>query len=1200
MSDRFGNIPIQQPESSRPAPKPPKNPAKVKAVKKSPKAARPFNKIWGLAVGLLIIFTCYSAIGFWGVPYFVKKILPARFHEKTGMTLEPSTVSFNPFTFLFETGALRVLSETGTPIIALDSTLANVAPVAVLRRNLVCTKVSVNKLDLNISRNLDGGYNFKTLLGAEKDNNILTLFDFSNLPFFFSFNNISITNSKITFNDVPTGKIHTVEQIQLELPTLANIPFQTDQYLPPYFSAIINGSPIELTGQARLGTTDRASEGTKLALDIHDLDLTNYTDYFPVSLPMDVKKGKANGKVTLFFNPQNKTGDKLSIDFQLQLSETELIKHNQSLGIEIPAAQVNGSLQPVSKTLHLTEITLKEPIVSSFGQSFLDNVTQPAKEDEQGKTPATAQDAQYTLIIDLLLVDKGTVRKFSEKSSQLPSSTWNAIQLAIKNYHSAPGNITGQNDGIFSLTGEKDGSPAYFSWQGTFSSSKSLTGSLTLIKMDADDILKTSAQANKSLELKGSTDLKGQLIFYVKEGAPFLLKYKLLDAELAIENFAILDKKQTLLAAPFVKFAPLSFEDGEINLGNAQVQKGTAQFSYNQIPTLIAEINWRKYRLKGVDFAGQATFTPEQKSGQPLVLTDVSLKANELDGTRQAPNNFSVSAKMPTNGIVKAQGTVALAPFSLALKTGFHGLPAKKVMPFFSSLPSLNSLEGNLSGKGQFQLPGKSFVGELELTDVSGKLSQSAPFSWQKSILHNVNYTAEPFHFGITSASIEQGRFSWEITKNDNGPMQYLSGFINNFVPENKRQLNKQPSDKQKISISPVDIQEISFTNSTINIQDQRLTPAWNTVVHGFTGTIKDIHTSAAAGTSAFSFSGKLDESPFTLGGEFDPFARQENGKFHFSLKNFPVASFHKQLASKTDIDTSNGTMELTLDCRWQNQQYSSTGTLRLNNLEATTDTSVSALPLALLSGAGDTIRLPFNVLRTAPVGQTSLVDELLTSFQTQIVKGSVSPLLLAQGDFTDLIGNEFIEFQPGTIILSGTGTKTLTRYVSLLHNHPRVGLVLSGGFDQSIDREAMRKSLTKTEQQRVEKINEKLFQKWQEEKALFEKSVQQQQQKISGPNAQIAEQDIPPRILAGFKPVSPEPIVIDQTMLLGLAQQRIHTVFQYLTAQLTEQQGRISIISADTRKNGFEEPVNGVFISLKAISAVNKENDLPAALEND
>ncbi|MCP4339284.1 MAG: DUF748 domain-containing protein, partial [Desulfobulbaceae bacterium] len=998
MSDHFGNIPIQSPESSTPKKKHPRKVGR-KPAKTTPKGKKPsLIKAWTVLAIAVVIIACYSTLGFWGVPYYISNIFPEKFLKKTGMVLEPTTVTFNPFTFRFKMGAIRILSESGTPILSLHSLHADVAPVAVLQQDLVCNTVTINNFDLNIARELDGSYNFQQIFGEKKDNNPFEILSISDLPFLFSLNNISLVNGKIKFNDIPAGKIHTVEEIRLTLPSFSNIPFQTDQYLRPHFSAIVNGSPIELTGQApvtKLGTLGKSGESvddnqtTKLSLDIHGHDLTIYSGYLPFSLPMKFKKGTADGKLDFLFESQTTNKDKLSIVFELQISGAELTKKDETIIAVIPTARLNGSLQPISRTLHFDEIAIKEPSISSFGKSRQGNITEPnitepIKKDKKPTDPNSDKATPYSLSIDQLLIDNGVVRFFPEKKSRKSTSTWGALQLSVKNYRSATGDIKNNNSGSFSLSGEKNGSPTNFSWQGTFSSTDKLTGSLVLEKIDSNKLLETF-DSNHPFKLKGIADLKGQLILYSQKARSSSFVYKLVDTELSIEGFVLMNNEKSILTAPIVKLGPLSLTPEAINFGNILFEKGRAQFTYGQIPKYFTAFSSNKYRLQGVDFQGDVTFDSAKKPGVKLTLNNVSLKANELDSSRKAPNNLSVSGKTETGGIFKAKGNLTTVPFSVAINTGFRALPLNSVLRFFSSSPLLTDIQGSLSGKGVFELPAKSFAGELQLTNASRKGSQKNRFSWKKTVFHELDYTANPFHLGITSAAIDQARFSWEITNAGNGPMEYLSDFLIKYLQTG----GKQAPGKPKVPVSPVDIGEISFSNSKINIYDRRQAPNWRAVVYDFAGSIKDIHSSTTANKSAFTFTGKLDESPFVLSGATDLFLQKGNGSFRFSLENYPLASFHKQLSSKTDIDTSKGELKLTLDCAWQAQKYISSGNLTLFDLEPVAPTSDVALPLALLTRPDGTLQLNFNISRTAPVAKTTLLDELHTTFQRQVIKGT-------------------------------------------------------------------------------------------------------------------------------------------------------------------------------------------------------------------
>lgn len=225
-----------------------------------------------------------------------------------------------------------------------------------------------------------------------------------------------------------------------------------------------------------------------------------------------------------------------------------------------------------------------------------------------------------------------------------------------------------------------------------------------------------------------------------------------------------------------------------------------------------------------------------------------------------------------------------------------------------------------------------------------------------------------------------------------------------------------------------------------------------------------------------------------------------------------------------------------------------------------------------------------FDFSRPAPIGKTVFLEELLALFQTLIVKGSVSPLLLATGDFTDLIGNEFTEFRPGELMLSDNGRKILTRFTALLIAHPYVGLELTGTIDEVLDEQAMREQLETVELKRVEKENKKLFDKWQAEKASYETKLHEQLIK-AGPNSNPAELDIPDDVIGEFTPLQPEPVVIEESMLLELAQKRANVLAQHFTTQLALQPERITINQSNILKGEIDGLTNGVIITLKVIN---------------
>lgn len=1179
MSDHFGNIPIEPTKPS--APEGDKKPAAPQVSARSAKdtsRSRPaVNRLWLWLLVLLLVAGLYTAGGFLGIPYYISRNFPESFKEATGMALDPGKISFNPFTFHFSTEEAKILTEAGEPLLTLKVLSADLAPISLLRRDLVSSAINIEGIDLNIIRQLDGTYNLDQLLRRKKATQSSDIMDFSDLPFFFSLNNIAIKNGRVLFNDRPAGKSHTITDIQLDLPSFSNIPFRADKYIHPRFSAVINGSPVELTGQAHLGKSGEPNLVTDLSCELHELDLPTYSAYLPVDLPLVFRQGKADGRLDFHFNPEAEENDKLSVGFDLKIVETEMQTPDEAILITSPIARLSGKLQPVARTLHFTGITLDDPVVSSYEESFLKNINVLLKREHPRAKEAEAS-SPFTVATDNLQFENGSFLHYRKKENQKPEIAWKNLTLQVKEYSSIPAGEDGKDYGSFSLSGEQDGSGASFSWQGTFTSPENLNGALQLEKMDFPELLRALGMGKKGFEVQGKAHLKGDLTFPFATDTAAKVGFRLNDGELSVENFKLVENKQTVLATPLLKAVGLSTAGTAIDWGNLAISGGTAVFSTGQAPGFFQEFNSAKNRVQGLDLQGQLTLTPDKKGKQNIIFSDISLKADNLQTPEKARDNFTLTASTASGGTLASKGDMRLAPFALSANTEFGNLAAENFFPLFTDSELLNSLTGSLAGKGTLSFPKQGFSGDFRISDGAVNKGGKPLYTWEDSVFQGISYTSTPLHLGMALAAVEQPEFTWQIDARDSDPMQQLAAFFQqHLAPEEK------PAAKQEKTGGPaVEIKEFRIAGGRFRIQDNRMKPRWQGQVTEFSGSIREISPPTPEHTgSDFSFTGRLDESPLNIEGSLDLFAKSQHGRFKATLEGYPLSTLHKQLAAKTDIDTREGDFSLNLEGYWQEGQYRNTGSLMFSGIKAISEKADSALPLALLTGPENNLQLQFDLQRPVPAAATSLAEEIISTWETMTVKAAVSPLLLASGDFSDLIGNEYAEFQPGELMLTDTGRETLSRYSTLLLSHPYLGLTLSGGVDKQVDGEALKMQLELVEQQRVETVNKKRFEEWQARKDVYEKKLQETPK--AGPDGKVLERKMPPDILAGFTPIQPEAVVVKDSMLLELAQKRLDVVYQHFTTQLSLEEQRLTITPLK-RLTHPDNQANGVKIGLKAI----------------
>ena len=1187
MPDRFGKISIDPVTPATPAveppqkPVPPLSPKTSKVKKKSSHRKRNGVFIWLAVLG--IIFGLYNFTGFFAVPYYLKTFLTEKFNKDSGMTLTVGSISFNPLTFHFSVNNAKIVTtDNDLPLVDLKTLSADLAPFSLLRMDLVCNTVTLSDLILNITREENGSYNFAQLVQQKKEGGGSEILNFSDLPFLFSLNNIALNNGKIAFLDLPTGKTHTMEKIQLDLPTFSNIPFQANQYLQPRFSAIINGSPVELTGQAQLG--DAPNEVTTLSCSLHALDLPLYAEYLPFNLPLFFTGGKAEGKIDLLFNPTSTQDDRLSLSFEFQLTETDLQSSDETVFISSPATEVKGKLQPLAKTIVFSKISSHNPVVQSVGNSLLSSFDALFKKEKKnlqnGKIPGTpvASTNNFSFAIDELLIKEGTFHFWKDKDAKQPETTWENLLVTVNKYSTIDSSEEKKEAGSFSISGGRSETPS-FTWQGNLTSPKHLEGTLRLNKKPFKELLLTLG-AYQDLDVTGIADLNGHLSITLPEDSQATLDYNLSKAEIVVEDFQLLDDKIAVLAAPFLHITSLATAYKTIHFGNVSVENGAMVLPLARIPDIFKQFVAGKYLVQNIDFTGRTTLVLDGKGKQKSVYQDISLKAKDLDSPEKAKDNFSLSAKTAGEGIINGHGDLRIAPFSLNVETEFNSLPATDVFPILTNSPFLNDLSATLAGKGSVSFPKKSFSGELQLTQATLRKSPDSLFAWGDMLLHDVNYTSEPFHFGFAQAIISQPQFTWQIHSKDSSPMHQFASFLQQHLAPTDSPPSPE-NETPNITSPSVDIKEVQIHQGKILINDTRLKPTWKGEITDFSGTITNIQSTTPGINSPFSFSGKLQEAPFTLAGETDVFLKEENGKFQISLDDCPLSSFQKQLAPMTDVDVSSGSFNLLFDGSAHNGSFKNSGTLFFSQVKPLSVKSDTALALALLTDQDDKFQLDFDFARTAPLGKTVFLEEILSFFQTKVVKASVSPLLLASGDFSDLIGNESAEFEPGKATLTDKGKEIVARYALLLSTHPRLALELSNGIDKDIDAPAIKEHLETQEQMRVEGENQKRFAAWQEEKALFDQKVAEQQKKLSdkGKPSDLANQ---PAILKEYIPLQAKKVSVNDTILLDLAKNRSQWLSQYLTEQLAIAPERLtSIPLKKITSSQSEQTTAGIKLSL-------------------
>ena len=571
-----------------------------------------------------------------------------------------------------------------------------------------------------------------------------------------------------------------------------------------------------------------------------------------------------------------------------------------------------------------------------------------------------AEKQPAAVVIDLLQMEDGHLDILPTKKQKQPNS-WESLQFSIKDFsRNGKTGTAAAKGGSFSLSGEKSDSDIAFSWQGQFNERLSPEGQITLDNFPAAAFFAAIGMPPENVR-SGTANLQGRLSLMKKTAPPAALVADLSQAEVTLQGLKLFSGTEQWLDAPTLKLSGFSKKATQVDLGDLRLENGSVTLHGDKLPEIFKTVAAENSRiaLRSLDYSGKITVAG--KGSSPLALTSVLLQAKSLKGTDKDMESLLFSAKVNETGLVKAKGSARLSPFHLVLNTGFSGIEARTLLPWFSTRPLLTEAQGVIGGKGHLSLPERSFSGQLRLDNAVFNRDGKPLLKWQSCDLQGFAYTRTPFHLGIALMDIDQPVMAWQRSAGEKPPAVQFGAFLQGLLPE---QGKTPPQAKGTISISQLDIQEIRLKNGKIQYSDSRLSPPWSTAIHGLDGRIAGLHSHAAKEQSQFSISGILNQTPFTVTGSADFFSANQSGQADLTISDLPLSTFGSYLPDNLGIDKNTGSFTMNSSSSWNNKQLTGKTQYLFSDLRTVSSEAEAALPLALLRNAEGRVALNVNPVR--------------------------------------------------------------------------------------------------------------------------------------------------------------------------------------------------------------------------------------------
>ncbi len=763
MTDRYGEIPISigKEESKRSSsPKSAKR-TKKKTSTKIPRPRKKISKYWLIPLLTFLVFAGYYVLSSIFLPILIQQKLPALFQQKTGLELSINSAKFNPLNFSFLLGSVSIdsIDKDGTTddLLKVKELFLDVNFPSLLRNGFVTERLTIKDATLSILRHPDQTYNISPFFSKESTQASDTL-NLADLPFLYSLNNITISDSTINFHDLNTKKIHNIENLSVNLPTLSNFSYDAGQYIQPRFSAVVNGSPIELVGETKKEMIDgQDRETTTLTCTLQSFNLPLYANFLPISLPVNILKGSADGTLQISFSSEKSLGRQLTVDYQLSAKNVAVESHDKTALLATPSLILEGSIKPLNSFVKIKKMLVKEPqvkLAQSLSAATIDSLL--LKTSKRDLIEELAQ-PKPAISIDLLIADNGKIILESEKDKQI----YNQIQLSIKNFANAR-ILQGKKaatESSFSFSGQSEIDSFEFYWNGKFKNDLP-SGKLEVKNISLNKIISTFSPAKKTAAT-GNASIRGNLTISRSDKTPFNIKFD--QGSLHFSKYSFAEDNMKWLAGEKGKISPISISEKVVSLGNIFLEKTTITLKQEKLPTLLNDlISAEKLRIKGLDIVGELRLLHKNNKDAELNFSDIKLQLKDFDN-KGKNDNFIFTAAFGEAGSIKAKGKVSLNPVQGIIGIALNAIPANSLilrLPLSGYQPDASTF---ISGIGNYNLEKQLFNGALEIDNgVFNNKQKKRQIKFSKGVIGKLDFSAAANLLEISNSVFKNIEFNSE------------------------------------------------------------------------------------------------------------------------------------------------------------------------------------------------------------------------------------------------------------------------------------------------------------------------------------------------------------------------------------------------------------------------------------------------------
>lgn len=649
---------------------------------------------WAVRIFLLlcIFFLFFTITGFFVAPPILKSVLIKKLSETLKREVSIGKIHVNPYKLTITVNGFTIkdLDKTST-LLSFEQLFVNANISSAYRRALILDEIRLKKPYIRIVRNEDETYNFSDLIAKKGQKQAQEQKpEAKKGQFFFSLNNISLTDGNIDFYDSPVKMQHTIREMNITVPFISNFPHHVKTLVEPSFSAKINDDLYSLKG-----TTKPFAESREAYIDIviNDLNLARYIPYSPVKMNFKLLSGLMDIAAKVSFIDYKDKPSTLVISGAIALKKIAGNDMQKKLLFRFPSSEINiKSIEPFTKTIQVSNILFKSPEVAIqrdkegvlnlqtlIAEKKGQKKEQKQKEEAQKAPPKKQGEKSLSLVLEEVKIEKGKIH-YNDLTPQEP------VNLLVKNLDLKIENISLEKNNksnlFLSFLLDKSGS---VTMKGPFGINPILTDLDIDIKGINISMLQPYFTDKVRLNITGGEfSTAGRLNIAKPEKEEMGIKY---NGRILISNFSSISKEN---ADPFLNWKALSFSN--VNVGHNP---------------FFAHIDG----ISLADFYAKIVVNPDGTLNLQKILA-------EEEKTKESQTAEAQKAKEPPPEKKKKEAEKDIKIGNITLQGGTIEFIDKVINPNYSA--NLTEIGGKISGIALVQ-------NQLAEVNLRGKINQFVP-----------------------------------------------------------------------------------------------------------------------------------------------------------------------------------------------------------------------------------------------------------------------------------------------------------------------------------------------------------------------------------------------------------------------------------------------------------------------------------------